>query len=414
MNLSTKVITCWLLLEQLESELDDELYLLISTLAKRDEDVLSLLARVRRARYHSMTMEERRNRRQTFPVSSLVSPSDSPAQRILDSRCDQSYITMTGLDVATFDHVLELFEPLFEINSPHSDGNVLHGIDGSGKKGGRKRSITAAQALCLYLTWTRTQGKLSFLQLIFGMGHSSVSKYIRFARQIIIHVLIDHPEARIALPAPERLRDMQQVVASRYPLIEGAALVMDGLKFLIKKSSFLHEQSRYYNGWQHSHWIVNVFVFDLTGRVVSAAMNAPGSWHDSTVAESFGVYDELREVYDAYGIKTVVDSAFKTTGENSEHLIKSGDLNPDNPAVNAQATSFRQAAEWGVGNITKGSPRLLDKFEVTRDGDRDNADIILSIVLLHNLKCARVGINQLNTVFNAGRTIHDLVNIPHP
>lgn len=38
-----------------------------------------------------------------------------------------------------------------------------------------------------------------------------------------------------------------------------------------------------------------------------------------------------------------MDSAFRTTGEYSVNLIKSRELNPENVAVSAQATSFLAA-----------------------------------------------------------------------
>lgn len=63
----------------------------------------------------------------------------------------------------------------------------------------------------------------------------------------------------------------------------------------------------------------------------------------------------------------------------------SGDTSTDSPAVNAQAKSFRQAAEWEVGNLTKGAPRLLDKFKVSRDGDMSQLHYTTSSDLHLNL-----------------------------
>ena len=87
----------------------------------------------------------------------------------------------------------------------------------------------------------------------------------------------------------------------------------NGLKLDIQKSSIVEEQNAFYNGWQHSHWVVNVLVFDLEGKVITCGLNAPGSGHNSNVCESFGVYEKLKEAFHAHGAKTAVDSAFSVS-----------------------------------------------------------------------------------------------------
>lgn len=326
MNFRSVIITHWLLIEEHEHLMDLSLFLTIRQYFHRRNDVLSILARRRRTRYYAMCMEECRNRRNTLPVTSLLHPSVSPAQKVIDSRSDQAYLTAFGVDVNTFALLLDLFSPLWNTNSPHSDGNIIHRIN---SQRGRHRSVTAEQGLALFLAWTQTNGKLMTLQMIFRLGHASLSKYLRFSRRILFHVLEDHPHAKICFPSGEKLQELQDEVSSRYPLLPGACLVMDGLKLNIQKSSCVLEASRYFNGWQHSHWIVNVFVFDITGKVVSCAVNAPGSYHDSTVADDYGIYQELLQVYNAHGAKTVVDSAFRTSGQFSVNLIKSRELHPE-------------------------------------------------------------------------------------
>ena len=185
---------------------------------------------------------------------------------------------------------------------------------------------------------------------------------------------------------------MQEIVREKYPAIDGTCFVMDGLKLEVEKSSCVLEQNAFYNGWQHSHWVVNILVFDLTGKVIACGLNAPGSWHDSLVCESYGVYDKLRKAYEEHGAKTAVDSAFSVSGANSDFLIKSGELH------HAQnATSIRQASEWGVNSWKASFPRLKDTLRFERDGERGR--ILLCMILLHNLRVAKVGQNQLKSVF---------------
>ena len=56
-------------------------------------------------------------------------------------------------------------------------------------------------------------------------------------------------------------------------------------------------------------------------------MNAPGSWHDSTLSD-YGVYQQMEEIYMRFGGKVVVDSAFKLT--NREFMIQSSQQDPMN------------------------------------------------------------------------------------
>lgn len=85
----------------------------------------------------------------------------------------------------------------------------------------------------------------------------------------------------ISFPDGTKIAEMQEIVWEKYPAKDRTCFVMDGLKWDIEKSSCVLEQNAFYNGWQHSHWVVNILVFDLTCKVMACGLNAPGSWHDS-------------------------------------------------------------------------------------------------------------------------------------
>ena len=44
--------------------------------------------------------------------------------------------------------------------------------------------------------------------------------------------------------------------------------------------------------------------------IVACTLNAPGSWHDSYIAEMGKLYEKLKSVYDATGGIAVIDLAF--------------------------------------------------------------------------------------------------------
>jgi hypothetical protein len=176
--------------------------------------------------------------------------------------------------------------------------------------------------------------------------------------------------------------------------------VADGLKLHFEKHSDLDEQSMYYNGWHHCHYVTNVLVFSIDGRIIHGLMNAPGSLHDSTLAEWGGIYKALEEVFVRTRGVCCVDSAFAST--NAPYLIKSSDNTTTcgdalELVRREQATSLRQAAEWGMRAIQGAFPRMKDAIRIEENGER--AVILNLLPLLYNYRLAKVGLNQLRNVY---------------
>ena len=147
-----------------------------------------------------------------------------------------------------------------------------------------------------------------------------------------------------------------------------------------------------------------MFVFSICGRIIAAVVNAPGCLHDSTLAEWGGIYETLQEAYNRTGGICCVDSAFQSGG--CDYFIRSAQ--DTTKAKNeleliqiTQATSLRQAAEWGMHAIQSSMPRLKDRFPYE---DEDKAhrerDLILRIVpLLYNFRLEFVGLNQIRSTY---------------
>ncbi len=140
--------------------------------------------------------------------------------------------------------------------------------------------------------------------------------------------------------------------------------MVDGLKIPIQKSGDESTQNAYYNGWLHSHFIGYMLVFSPLGGVVACTLNAPGSWHDSYIAENGKFYDKLKKIYDEFGGIAVVVAAFSK--KHCPFMIKSGKWKPGKTVIqttiHSQATSLRQSAEWGMRAVKGSFPRLKDKL----------------------------------------------------
>jgi len=123
-------------------------------------------------------------------------------------------------------------------------------------------------------------------------------------------VMKEEPLAKVGIPSVEEIQGYQAVVREHFPALDGAWCVMDGIKIPIQRSGDELTQNFYYNGWLHGHFVGCVMAFAPSGIIVACMLNAPGSWHDSYIAENGGLYDQLKAVFDSSGGKGVVDSAF--------------------------------------------------------------------------------------------------------
>jgi hypothetical protein len=270
------------------------------------------------------------------------------------------------------------------------------------KKRGRPRLLSSIQSLGLALTWTRTQGSYAVLQVIFGLTPGQLSLWLRFSRRLLVKVLKDDPLAKVTIPTDLEIRDFEVAIASKYPALTNCWGAMDGLKLRLERAGDQRIQNMFYNGWTHDHYVSNLFLFSPDGKIWACYINAPGTFHDSTMANMSMVYTLVDDIYLRVGSKIVVDSAFASDGRPS--LYKSHQNNFDahgnqrqNPLLHRQATSVRQLSEWGMRGLQGSFPRLRDRLKYEERGER--RIILEMIVLLFNFRSSTVGLNQIQSTF---------------
>jgi len=348
-----------------------------------------------------LSIEEIRRRKRRIPRCALTSPHYSSFTTLLASRNDQAYITVTGLDVATFSNLLVRFEQLYKRYSPYTvNGKIVPLRHEQGTRGGRPRSLDAAGCLGLVLCYSRTRGSLFAMQLMFGVSHSVLLVFLKFGIRLLYKVLKEDEAAQVCIPSPEKIQEYKDIIRDNYPALDGAWCVMDGLKLLIQKPGDDVVQNGYYNGWLHDHFVSCVYVFVPSGHIVVQSLNNPGSWHDSLCALNGNLYGTLAEVYESDGGKCVVDSAFSQ--KRCRFLIKSGKEKAGESAarrrLRQQATAMRQAVEWGMRAVQGSFPRLKDRF-LFLDGSDDRRIFLHLISMLLNYRTTHVGLNQLESTF---------------
>ena len=128
-------------------------------------------------------------------------------------------------------------------------------------------------------------------------------------------------------------------------------------------------------------------MFSIDGRIINAVLNAPGSVHDSTLADWGNVYQVLQATYTRTGGRCCLDSAFAAA--NNDYLIRSSqNVNTAKSALELaemnQATSLRQTAEWGMRQVQGAFPRLTDKIKFERNGE--HKIYLLLACLLYNMR----------------------------
>ena len=375
-----------------DCQTDDTEDLLLICLMRRNRRYIH--SRYAKTYYRALSAIERRRRRRTIPRTCLPNIEDSSWRTLYAASDDSALITLTGLDHEAFNHLNEKFQSLFDQFSPYaSNGSIVKLSEGTVRRG-RRRCMDSKDCLGLVLAWTRTRGSMFVLQMIFGMGSSVVSLYIRFGRRLLIQVLKSDRHARVQIPSEEKIAQYKAAVKQLHPTLDGVWLTMDGLKLYLQQSPDSVVQNRYYNGWTHDHYVTNVLGFAPDGTIPVCCTNVPGCIHDSTVAEWGDIYSKLENVYIQNGGKVTVDSAFSK--KKYDFLIKSSQNLPgtaEEIVVNEEATSMRQSAEWGMHAFQASFPRIKDRLIYEEVGERRL--ILKMLVLLYNYRANTVGINQI-------------------
>ena len=99
-----------------------------------------------------------------------------------------------------------------------------------------------------------------------------------------------------------------------------------------------------------------------------------------------------------------MDSAFAADGV--DYLIKSAQdttkaESPEDLLKITQATSLRQAAEWGMHAIQSSMPRLKDRFPCEED-DKEREIILRIVPHLYNFRLEFVGLSQIRNTYVPG------------
>lgn len=264
-------------------------------------------------------------------------------------------------------------------------------------------SIIVSSYVGLYLFYVNSTMKGKNLAMLFGILPNTVTTTILRLMKKVVKKLSRHPHAKVSFPDHENMRRLAEMVQRREPTVDDVIAFLDGVALPVQCSDDPDAQAEYYNGYHGDTMVNNVFLFSPEGLIIYAVFNAPGSWHDSHVAQPL-VSVALKKLG---FFKICVDQGFKRGGELFDKFV--GPISQKrrrglSPILREQLlelhnkyVSLRQSSEWGMralqGTFTRLKARLTSNSETRHF-------ILHSIVLLHNFRTLRVGLNQIATVFN--------------
>ena len=256
--------------------------------------------------------------------------------------------------------------------------------------------LDAEGCLGLILCWSHTRGAEWSLAVAFGLTGTCVSVYLQFGTQILVVILKADPKSEVRMPDAAEIALFKEAITMKHSLLVDCYCMVDGLKLNLQQAGNSIIQSHFYNGWKHDHFLTNIFAFAPNGSIIACTLNAPGTWHNSTLAHWGSMYLKLQKCWEDHHGKVLMDSAFASN--MYEFIIQSSQNVPVTEGHQAmllgqQATSCRQAAEWGMRALQGSFPWLKDHIIYEENGER--AIILKYITSLYNYRVQSVGINQI-------------------
>ena len=318
----------------------------------------------------------------------ILQPRLAPWERLLNFGDDGSFLTMTGFTRPAF----LLLETLLKPPSPPLP------------IGGRPSKLNFRAQLGLFLMWNCSRMRIKDLCLIFGCVPTSAHRYLKKLLSRAAPILRKHADSRIQFPDLPELARLAALVQLREPSVRNISGFVDGCSIKIACTSDPIIQNAYYDGFTCDTCVNNVFLFSPEGKIIHAAFNFPGSWHDSAV--SYDLIDRFLAL-EENDFAFCVDQGFprkgrmedKFVGPYSKKFLKK--MNAEIRQLLLQRVhryiSLRQAAEWGMRALQGTFTRLKSRLT---SNNLMRALIIETILLLSNFRTTHVGLNQIATVFN--------------
>eukprot|EP00171_Calliarthron_tuberculosum_P023637 IDg23637t1 len=233
---------------------------------------------------------------------------------------------------------------------------------------GRPAQLRSIDVLGLVLWFLKCRNPVYRLCPVFGIVPSSIHVWLDYGLEVLTRV-VRRPELRdfeIRWPTEEEMRSSSALLEHNRQyghLLRGVFAVLDGGRMPCASYVDADLQNAYWEGFTQAVEVTNLFVWNFHGEIVYAALNFPGSWHDSKLAVESGLYVPHLTEHTPPGYAILGDSAFpRSSAALQGKLVRARKVNEHNGAdvphsaylaavdalLERSMPSERQSAEWGV------------------------------------------------------------------
>ena len=133
---------------------------------------------------------------------------------------------------------------------------------------------------------------------------------LTFGMRILVAMLKADPKSEVRMPDAVEIALFKEAITAKHSLLVDCYCMVDGLKLYLQQAGDGIIQSHFYNGWKHGHYVTNIFAFAPNGSIIACTLNAPVTWHDSTLAYWGSMYSNLQKCWEDHHGTVLMDSAF--------------------------------------------------------------------------------------------------------
>ena len=240
----------------------------------------------------------------------IVPTHDCTWRKILRGRHDASFLAWLGLTVENFFGLVRSARSYF----PANRRSYAYSISG------RPALLDYVDVVAITLRWLHGVSDMVGIHTSFGISKATAFRALDLGIRCLLETLRHHPLAIVCWPSFEQIANYALQILNkgaradfrrdRWP--RGLRCIpfawIDGSVFSIPKPYHYLRQSRFYSCKHKMHCVNCVFVFAPDSLILYYKINAPVSFHDLKVADSF-VIDFLQRLPLGMAFLVMSDSA---------------------------------------------------------------------------------------------------------
>lgn len=307
----------------------------------------------------------------------LLSFDHSPWAKLELASNDSAYRKVTGLSIRAFQLLSEILSSCPKFHSRF-----------------RNTGLTPRAIAGIVLVYMRNPCHEQMIQLMFGITRSAANRYINQALRMLNDTLSNHSKSRVSWPSEFDMERFAGLIAKKKECLRPFHVFgfVDGIRLLMGNFSDPAKQNAYYQFHEKSACVGNVVAFGPDGCCFWYHVNAPGSWHDSKIAEK--LYVKLQNQHRTPArFRLVADSGFRSLG-GKLLITRKEKTTEEQKAI----CSIRQSAEHSNNTIKSNWRRLELRLGTNL---LKNKLIIQLAIFLTNFKVRVDGVGQVATYYSS-------------